>query len=146
VAGVVAALSPQTPLRANVANALAVMRAAALDPGHELSHCPAVQTLSQRAKAWMIATGEMTPLEALTGPKETAFYLNIIGVWEPVTVDRWAARAAFPDQFPIQENTAVSERWFRLCTEAYQRAAHLLGMAPATLQAIIWTLARGRAD
>jgi hypothetical protein len=69
-------------------------------------------TLANRAKAWRIACGE-DPDAVLSGPKVRAFFANIMGDVDAVTIDVWAARAAEGrrnDNAPVRAATACWPR------------------------------------
>jgi hypothetical protein len=94
-------------------------------------------TLANRAKAWRIACGE-DPDAVLSGPKVRAFFANIMGDVDAVTVDTWAARAA---EGRRNDNAPVRRR-YRLLAESYRRAGERRGMHPRDTQAAVWTAYR----
>jgi hypothetical protein len=132
-AGVVAALSPRCQWASNVNSARRVVLAAAAG---ELE--PVVNgTLANRAKAWRIACGE-DPDAVLSGPKVRAFFANIMGDLDAVTVDAWGMRAA-----EGRDNKhAPKKRRYALLSEAYRRAAQRHDMSPRDAQAAVWTAYR----
>lgn len=132
-AGVVAALSPRQQWRFNLKAADMVLAARAAGKRQP----PRVGIMGNVAKAWRIAGGEK-PLAVLGGPKVRAFYRNITGDLDHVTVDVWAARAAGLDGHPknVREYDAVADE--------YRRVAALVGIRPAQLQAIVWVVIRSR--
>jgi hypothetical protein len=132
-AGVIAALSPRCQWASNVTAAERMIRAAAT---RDLEPVTA-GTLSNRAKAWRIACGE-DPELVLSGPKVRAFYANIMGDRDAVTVDVWAARAAEGRDWPH----APVKRRYRLLVETYRRAGERRGMHPRDAQAAVWTVYR----
>jgi hypothetical protein len=133
-AGVVAALSPRTQWSVNLRWAEGLLRAAQAGDRHP----PLVGFGSSRIKAWRIAQGER-PLDVLSGPKVRAFYRNLTGDLEHVTVDVWAMRAAgFQGSLKGREYDAVAS--------AYREAARILRLRPAELQAIVWVAIRGRSN
>lgn len=133
-AGVTAALSPRTPWARNLVIADAVLSAA-----RHGESAPSVGTRANVAKAWAIANGA-DPDSILGGPKVTAFYANLTGDHDRVTVDVWAARAAGanPDR--------LTDRRRRELREAYRQAAESRGVTPRQLQAAVWVAVRGSAD
>lgn len=80
------------------------------------------------------------PLETFNGPKTRAFYLNIIGVEDEVTVDVHAIRAATGMNLDIN-NKALYDAIAR----SYRLVSDRLGIAPRDCQAVVWTVQRGRA-
>lgn len=75
------------------------------------------------------------------GDKTRAFYRNILGDTDAVTVDVWAARVA-----GIDENLLKRVGVYDAVAEAYRIAARAAGVEPATMQATTWVVARnGRA-
>lgn len=132
-AGVIAALSPRCQWGSNVAGARATVRAAVAG-----EQAPVVAgTLGNRRKAWAIARGA-DPEAVLGGPKVLAFWANICGDAEAVTVDVWAARACEGRHHP----QAPVRRRYALCAEAYRRAARRCGLSPRDAQAAVWTAYR----
>lgn len=138
VAGVIAALSPNTGWSDNVRRAHKAIAAwhAGLDPADV-----SIGLGKNVRKAWAILEGAH-PLDVLGGPKVRSFYANIAGDWGPVTVDRWAILAVDPEYTGGTPTPAQYARY----AEAYTRAAALVGLTPAQFQAIIWVHVRGRAD
>jgi len=132
-AGVIAALSPRCQWGANVAGARAMVRAATAGESEPV----VAGTRDNRAKGWAIANGA-DPDAVLGGPKVRAFWANIIGDVEAVTVDVWAARACEGRENP----TAPTGRRYRLCAETYRRAAGRFGLTPRDAQAAVWTIYR----
>lgn len=132
-AGIIAALSPRCQWGANVSGARATAIAAV--NGKPM---PAIAgILSNRRKAWRIANGEDAGV-VLSGPKVRAFFANIMGDVETVTIDMWAARAA---EGRSNEQAPVRRR-YELCAESYRRAARRRGMTPRDAQAAVWTVFR----
>jgi len=135
VAGVVAALSPRQHWSVNLRIAEEVVRAA-----RQGQPCPAVSTGANRAKAWRIANGER-PLDVLGGPKVRAFYRNLTGNLDLVTVDVWAARAA---GLTYRDGQGIDERTYARVAVAYANVAEAVGIRPAELQAIVWAQVRAQ--
>jgi hypothetical protein len=132
-AGVIAALSPRQQWSTNVSAARRMVLAAAAGEPEPI----AAGTLGNRAKAWRIACGE-DPEVVLGGPKVRAFFANILGDAEDVTVDVWAARAAEGRKNP---NAPVRRR-YELIAESFRRVARRRGMTPRDAQAAVWTVYR----
>ena len=135
VAGVIAALSPMNGWRQNIAAAERLIERHASGmraptKGYGLK--------GNVRKAWAILRGA-DPLDVLSGPKVRAFYRNIIGDPDAVTVDRWAMRIALAD--PAHPGTCTA-RQSREVAEAYRSAASELGIAPRALQAATWVYFR----
>ncbi len=145
VAGVIAALSPRCQWSTNVAWASALVRAA-----WSGGECPRVHTTTMRAQAWAIAQGA-APLDVLNGPKVRAFWANIVGDTDAVTVDVWAVRAARGAR-PVRgangrlswaDDGTVSAREYVAYADVYRRAAARLGVTPRECQAAVWVAVRG---
>lgn len=133
-AGVTAALSPRVRWATNLVAAERVIRAAQLG-----MRAPSVGTRANVRKAWAIANGA-DPDAVLGGPKVTAFYANLSGDHDRVTVDVWAARAAGADP------ERLTDKRRRELRDAYTRAAAARGVTPRQLQAAVWVAVRGAAD
>jgi hypothetical protein len=134
-AGVIAALSPRCQWASNVKNARRVLQAAAA--GADTS--PAVNTKANRRTSWDIAMGA-DAADRLRGPKTNAFYHNIMGDEDAVTVDVWAMRAA-----GLSGKTSPTRRQYADIAAAYRRVAKDFGMSPAMAQATAWIVVRGSA-
>lgn len=132
-AGVVAALSPRVRWATNMRAAAAMVEAA-----ERVADEPVVGGLpTNRAKAWRIANGE-NPLDVLGGQKVRAFYANIMGDEDAVTVDVWAARAAVPDY----DGKTIPARMYEAIADAYRIAADARGVSPMVMQATVWVYIR----
>lgn len=135
-AGVVAALSPQTRWRENLAGARIVLRAC-----QDRRAPVGVRGYGANiAKAKRIALGEPAR-KVLGGPKVRAFWANICGDVCAVTVDVWAQRAATG-----RELSPPSGARYERIAEAYRAAAEMVGEHPRDFQAIIWLATRPLAE
>lgn len=79
----------------------------------------------------------VAPLDAIGGPKRKAFYRNIMGNTDVVTVDRWAARAA------DAERLLTRKGGYETISAMYVEAAAKLNITPRELQAVVWCEVRG---
>lgn len=129
-AGVIAALSPRNRWHKNVEYAYALV--SAVTSGTALPFCGLTDN---RAKAVRIARGE-SPELVLGGDKVRAFYANIMGDTQAVTVDVWAARACG------HKSDAVNRSQYRTASVAYRAVASELGITPRELQSIVWVTIR----
>jgi hypothetical protein len=133
--GVIAALSPLQAWDVNIelANKLAAVHA-------EGKPMPTTGYGFKRntAKAWAILNGAK-PLDVLSGPKVRAFYRNMLGCSDSVTVDRWAVRIAIGD--PDHSGTVPSGEYDAMA-DAFRRVAAEKGLTPRELQAATWTWVR----
>lgn len=142
-AGVLAALSPRCQWSINVAWAYALVHAARTGDA-----CPDISTRANRRTAWAIATTGADPLTHLgkvshtgrvkSGHKVRAFYANITGDHDAVTVDVWAYRAATG-----RETADITGVEYRAIAAAYVRAAAIVGVSPRDCQAAVWVATRG---
>lgn len=81
------------------------------------------------------------PADSFGGPKTLRFYRNIAGDTEAVTVDVWALRVV-----GLDDSTIGRKGVYDAIEAAYQIAARNHGLAPSTMQATTWIVARsGRA-
>lgn len=92
-----------------------------------------------RRKVDGLLAGVLTVEEAIRGQKVEAFYANLSGDLNRVTIDRHAIGAATRQEAPA---TGVSRAQYRNLEAAYQVAAAQLGIAPAQAQAIAWIVWR----
>ena len=135
VAGIVAALSPQTRWSKNMEGALRLVAAKkgkrALPKGVTLYETNA-------AKAWKIAKGA-APETTLGGAKVIPFFHNLCGDEGQVTVDTWIYKNA-------GMAGGLTEAKRRVIIRAYKVAAKRAGFTPAQAQAIDWVVVRGKAS
>lgn len=134
VAGVVAALSPQTRWRSNIDAAESVL-AGDIDAARR--HC--YRANIDKAQAIALQLGD--PLDVLGGPKVRAFWANLVGSREAVTVDVWATRAATAGRLSAPTNASYPR-----IARAYATAAEIVGESPRDLQAAIWLHVRPGAE
>lgn len=128
-AGVLAALSPMTAWPLNRRKAILLF-----ESGQTYGIPDSVD------KAMRIYNGE-SPLDVLRGPKVTAFYDNIVGNRNTVTVDRHAFDVAYgyPGAYLGMGKGKVPPIALRReVGHAYVDSARVIGIAPAELQAIVW--------
>lgn len=131
-ASVIAALSPRTSWERNVAGAVALF----VDgpAGARRLGC-----MDRNVETATRASG--SGFDALNGPKTSRFARNIAGDRESVTVDVWACRVV-----DVDENLLARKGVYDALERAYQDAARVVGVDPATMQATTWIVARnGRA-
>lgn len=134
-AAVIAQLSPRTTWSRNVAAATALIY---YGPD-EARAVGAIGANVERAMVALEAQGD--PIDTINGPKTNAFARNIAGDTEAVTVDVWAARVADLDETLLSRKGA-----YDAVAHAYRVAARRRGVAPTTMQATTWIVARnGRA-
>lgn len=126
-AGVIAALSPQLRWRENIEAAHALLGGARRVRGYP----------NNIDKARRIANGAAPDL-ILGGDKVCAFWANLLGSRQAVTIDTWAQRVAI-GRMADQPKSAKYARIAR----AYVAAAEMVGCPPREFQAIIWTATRG---
>jgi hypothetical protein len=132
-AGVIAALSPNKRWDINKRIALRTL------DGDVSGH---VGNAIAKATAIMQGTD---PTEVLPMARKTGhFFMNIVDPSDPnwVTIDRHAYRVATCEWDNGDPHITVV--MYRLCVEAYQRAAAILGQTPSTVQAATWVWARER--
>lgn len=134
-AGILAALSPQQTWQGNLAAAAAIYAGEA----------PTFATGPNIAKARAIHDGG-EPLDVLGGPKVRAFYANIVGDPNVVTIDRHAVDAARGRRGAYATHNTSSVHVHAAFVEAYRRVAAEVGETPANLQAIVWVTWRRQHD
>lgn len=128
-AGVIAALSPQSPWDRNVKDAHALLA------GEAIHVKPDSLTKAER-----IIAGEH-PLDVLRGNKVRAFYAAIMGDHSVVVVDRHAASCYANRKLSdaqVRPVFATSGKLYRRIAAAYRRAAREAGIAPCAMQAVAW--------
>ncbi len=149
-AGVIAALSPRVKWAPNVAAAevvlswaedardglpvadVAALTRQCIDTAHH-----GIFSANVHKATHVVALAD--PLDGLNGPKERAFYRNIMGDADGVTVDVWATRAATYGKL----DGPRSRKQYADIAAAYVRAARCVGTTPRDLQAAVWVAYRG---
>jgi hypothetical protein len=94
------------------------------------------------AKAEAILNGDLTVMQ---GKKVTAFYLNILGDTERVTIDRWSIRVALDD--PKLNGDAIvpsGKAAYNALADAYHEVASIVGQSAPDVQAVTWTIFRNK--
>lgn len=129
VAAVIAVLSPQTRWRQNITAARAVLEG---ELSTARAHCYGSNVLKAVA---LLGNPGGTPI--LGGPKVSAFWANLVGSREAVTVDVWAARAATD-----RDVKSLKRARYERIARAYKAAADIVGETPREFQAIIWLATR----
>jgi len=92
---------------------------------------------TQKCVSYMLGEIDGMP----SGPKVSAFYLNLLGDYSALTIDRHAMRIALFGTWKVTEETgdmAPSKNEHRLITKAYENVAQMLGISAVELQAITW--------
>lgn len=69
------------------------------------------------------------------------FRRNLSGDYQAVTVDRWAHRVATMGE----RSDVPTGAMYEAIAEAYRTVAEMVGETPATVQAVTWVVARGKA-
>lgn len=134
-AGLIAQLSPRLSWSRNVTAAHLVASGETSVPG----------VLGRNIKSAIVTMNSDDPASTINGPKTSAFYRNILGDLNAVTIDVWAARTALG----IFEGTEVYLKRvgvYDAIAHAYKVAAIRLRMHPAHVQAVCWIVERGRSN
>lgn len=138
VAGVIAVLSPGLNWSLNVGQALTLIKAHA----DELP-IPMVGVYGRRgaAKAWKILSDPRVDIPDVIGQsakKTLAFYNNIIGHTDQVTIDRHAKCLAYAIYDQRSQCEVVGKSEYNWLAKHYQLVAYEVGIQPSELQAITW--------
>lgn len=137
VAAVVAALSPMTRWPQNIAGAIRIVHAFKAGETEAPQRC----TLFYKncVKAWDILNGANPADLFLTSPKVMAFWANLCGDEDAVTIDTWMLRAVGED---TAAKSGASAALVRRVAAAVRDAAWQMGETPASFQAIVWVQIR----
>lgn len=133
-AGVLAALSPQTPWTRNIE-----LARQAFATGRARGH-----TGNALAKAERIMRGEH-PLTVLPRESKTWHFCRAIGDPDDpdaVVIDRHAHDIAVGERYGARDRGLSKPRRYALLARAYREAARLVGTSPSTVQAITWVVWR----
>lgn len=133
-AAVISHLSPRTKWADNIHRAWLVLTTGTC-PGLTRNRDGAVRALSAEG-------GHFDLLDTFGqgAHKTRAFFANIVGSHQLVTVDTWAARAAGVPDANLSNATT-----YALVSDAYREAAHQRGETARDMQAIVWCQVRGSA-
>jgi hypothetical protein len=134
VAMVISALSPRNPWHWNVFDAWSFCVARA--SGRTM---PKATTFNRnKAAAWRALDPNIAEPWYTSAPKVKAFVAAILGDDTSVVVDTWAVRVATGDEVKY----VGTDKAYWLVAHAYNVAANLRGVPPATMQATTWIVAR----
>jgi hypothetical protein len=97
------------------------------------SNMPGPGTHRFKRRAWKCWHGD---LEALSGPKVTAFAQNLLLNEEPVTVDAWMQDAATGTE-PCTRDYLTPRR-IEIIQRAVTRTGRECGIPPSQVQALVW--------
>jgi hypothetical protein len=93
-------------------------------------------------KAVRILDGDLT---AMNGLKVEAFFANIIGETEPVTIDRWAIRVALDDPHLNGGKIAPSgKQVYNAISDAYREVGRIVYQEAMDVQAVTWCVLRNK--
>lgn len=145
-AGVIAALSPRVGWSDNLADAETILNwAQDARDGLPVADSRSLAGGCQGFHANVVKATEIVaiadPLAALNGPKQRAFYANIMGDAVSVTVDVWATRAATRGARSAPRGAGD----YADISAAYRRAARAVGSTPRDFQAAVWLALRSAA-
>jgi hypothetical protein len=139
--GIAAAFSIQRSPNVNLCHLFDFVRChmLATQPHHRDNYHSPIQD----AKARAMANGA-DPIDVLTGPKERAFYLNIIGDPDHVTIDGhaysiWLGERITTDKIKVPKSGHANRL---ACEEDYRSVAAEYNLNPAQVQAITWVVWR----
>jgi hypothetical protein len=141
-AAAIAVLSPRKAWSVNVAQALAWGR------GDTVQAFSPVMAKLERLRSGENPNKVMMPAKPTQGRKTHAFYHNLAGDLEHVTVDIWALRVALGGPVGDRDYQRVLGRVgaYDLVQDAYRQAGLIAGVRPAIMQATTWIVARGSHD
>lgn len=133
-AGLIAAISPQTPWKRNVQLA----RAATVGDWRGFTN----------DKYWKCRTilDGVDPWLVLRGMKVRSFYANILGHKQHVTVDTWICQHFKVKTYPNTSKPGKGRKIYARLANRIRKAANLAGLEPADYQAVLWCHVRGGAD
>jgi len=130
-AAVVAAISPRQTWSRNVKIALSICQYP-----NGVDHAVFAINLE---KSRRILAGE-EPLKVLGGNKVRAFYANLLGQYDDVTVDGWIWRGATNGDY----NHRITDNQYALISRCIRELAAEAGdITPAQYQAVVWCVLRG---
>jgi hypothetical protein len=143
VAGAIAALSPRVHWSQNQADAETLLDWYYTSARDDNPYVPlwyvkrSMAAFPKQIDKAVDCLGADDPLTILNGPKERAFYRNIIGDATAVTVDVWMARTATRGA-----TDKASPTLYRTIERAIVRAARKHHTTPRDFQAAVWIAAR----
>ena len=129
VACVIAAISPQCSWDRNLIIADDVLAGRAVSIGGALN-----ANLTKARRILADRSGQITPYFPY-GPKVASFACNLAGDYQEATIDTHAMQAGLND---VQATYTLKWRPYAVFAQCYVNAAKVIGIDPATFQAIIW--------
>lgn len=135
VAAVCAALSPRCPWEKNLSDVEEILYAARHIAG--VNSATVTTYHANRWKAYSIAVD--LDVSFLSGSKVTAFYRNLMGDYDALTLDTHAINAWRGKRTPRATRPEM-----RQAREDYHRAAARLRVPVAIFQAVVWVLERSK--
>lgn len=135
-AAIYAATSINTPWSRNLALAAKAIEDGGLHAGTLSMVCRKVNDIIDGADIDTTLTSNPDNLKLVN------FTRNLSGDYQSVTVDRWAHRVATNGE----RGDVPKGKTYRAIASAYVEAAALRNVSPATMQAITWVIARGKAS
>jgi hypothetical protein len=91
-------------------------------------------------KAETILNGD---LSVMNGPKVNAFFRNIKGETEPVTIDRWSIRVAMDDpKLGGGQIEPSGKQVYEALVNVYKEVGEIVGQEACDVQAVTWTVYR----
>jgi hypothetical protein len=129
VACVIAAVSPQCTWERNliIADDILADRAISIGGALHVNIAKARHILADRS-------GQITPYFPY-GPKVASFAVNLAGDYSHATIDTHAMQAALND---VQATYTLKWGPYAVFAQCYVNAAKIVGIEPATFQAILW--------
>lgn len=144
VAAVVSALSPRNRWERNKQDALSLIDAK--QAGQSLESFTVCTFTGNKKRAWDLldVADSFDPDEFFKGPKTRCFWDNIVYPdSRRVTIDTWAARAAYNTRANWQRSLTLTE--YRRLEKQYRVAADEVGALPKHFQAAVWVSVRTEA-
>lgn len=142
VVAVVSLLSPRNKWDRNKLDAETLI--AAEKKGDPLESVTVATFNGNRQRAWdLLKLGKFNPDKIFKGQKTRAFYDNLIDPdSDRVTVDTWAARAAYNTKANWMRSIGIRE--YRRLEAQYKTVAKAVKIKPYQLQAVVWVCIRNR--
>lgn len=144
VVGVIAALSPNNKWHRNVQDADRLI--GAYLAGEECFSVPCCTYNKMQEKAWRILQempqDDQLVMHILNGQKIVSFFSNIMG-YDTCTIDGHALNIARGERVALTDSrTNIGKKLYAELQDAYNVAAHSVGLKAYEMQAITWVVWR----